>query len=200
MAAHLLLTEVQRLCVSLRFSHERLSKEDKSLRHTVTSLTTQLASVTKENKDFNEIVLPDFWFHTTIHLVLLPCGYGCFSAVDGPEAEALTILMSVRSFICLIDDSIVQDMSRIMCPMHHTTSVSASLSVKPPDNFNKTFSGPHHETENWTSNIATFRNVVSTCQGFAGTYKANMWSHCWFSHFYSPPCQRVPFLLCNAAL
>lgn len=58
MAAHLLLTEVQRLCVSLRFSHERLSKEDKSLRHTVTSLTTQLASVTKENKDFNEIVLP----------------------------------------------------------------------------------------------------------------------------------------------
>lgn len=148
MAAHLLLTEVQRLCVSLRFSHEQLSKEDKSLRHTVTSLTTQLASVTKENKDFNEIVLPDFWFHTTIHLVLLPCGYSCFSAVDGPEAEGLTILMSVRSFMCLIDDSIVQDMSRFMCPMHHTTSVSASLSVKPPDNFNKTFSGPHHETEN----------------------------------------------------
>lgn len=154
----------------------------------------------KKTRTSMKLFSPDFWFHTTIHLVLLPCGYGCFSAVDGPEAEALTILMSVRSFMCLIDDSIVQDMSRFMCPMHHTTSVSASLSVKPPDNFNKTFSGPHHETENWTSNIATFRNVVSTCQGFAGTYKANMWSHCWFSHFYSPPCQRVPFLLCNTAL
>lgn len=87
--------------------------------------------------------------------------------------------MSLRSFICLIDDSIVQDMSRFM--WHHTTSVSASVSVKPVDNFNKTFSGPHRETENWTSNIATLRNAISTCQGFAGTYKANMRSHCWFS-------------------
>lgn len=104
----------------------------------------------KKTRTSMKLFSPDFWFHTTIHLVLLPCGYGCFSAVDGPEAEGLTILMSVRSFMCLIDDSIVQDMSRFMCPMHHTTSVSASLSVKPPDNFNKTL---NHAPWNWKLNL-----------------------------------------------
>ena len=89
MAARVLLKR----CVSLRFSREQLNKEDKSLRHTVTTLTTQLASVTKENKD-NEIDLPGLLVSygtgavfsrlkvlcPTIHLVLLPCRYGCFSA------------------------------------------------------------------------------------------------------------------------